>query len=280
MFKKAAISTLIVLILAALLAPAAFAQETAPPDRPALPKHAGRGIGQVTAIAADSFTVETPRRGSATLLVTERTVFRTRAGEASFADLEVGDWVSGLYTRTPDGLVALRVLILPEDFDPAEFRRHVLRGEVWSVDLPGSSFTLHTLAGEEITLLVDEETSFRSRGDLVTGLADLQPHMRVTVYANRDESGTATARLVVVSLRPSRHAGEIQAVDPVAGVFKLLRRDGQLLVFSVDENTRFHSQDGSVTGIEDLQAGMQALVGAVALPDGKLLARSVGVRIP
>ena len=280
MFKKAVFSNLIVLILAALLAPAAYAQETALVERPALPKHAGRGLGQVTAIAANSFTIETIRRGSATLLVTEQTVFRTREGEASFADLEVGDWVSGLYSRTPEGLVALKVLILPEDFDPAEFQRHILRGEVWSVDLPGSSFTLHTLAGEEATLLVDENTAFRSPGDLVTGLADLQPHMRVTVYADRDDSGAATARLVVVSLRPTRHAGEIQAVDPVAGVFKLLRRDGQLLTFSVDENTRFHSPDGSVGGIEDLQAGMQALVGAISLPDGDLLARSVGVRTP
>lgn len=280
MFKKAAFSTLIVLILAALLAPAAFAQETAPTGHPGLPKHAARGLGQVTAIAADSFTVETPRRGSAALLVNEQTVFRTREGEASFADLEVGDWVSGLYTRTPEGLVALRVLILPEDFDPAEFRRHILHGEVWSVDLPGSSFTLHTLAGEQVTLLVDDETSFRSPGDLVASLEDLQPHLRVTVYADRDDSGTATARLVVVSLRPARHAGEIQAVDPTGGVFKLERRDGQLLLFTVDENTRFHSQDGSVTGIADLEPGMQALVGALTLPDGSLLARSIGVRIP
>jgi hypothetical protein len=60
-------------------------------------------------------------------------------------------------------------------------------------------------------------------------------------------------------------------------VFTIELRDGSEMTVSVDSSTRYRSRDGSVDGFEDLQAGMDTIVGAVRREDGQLGAVFVGV---
>lgn len=71
--------------------------------------------------------------------------------------------------------------------------------------------------------------------------------------------------------------GEINEVDVEASAFAVHTKAGKDLRFLVDEETRFRSPDGSVKGLEDLNAGMRAIVVAVRQEDGTLLAKVVGV---
>jgi hypothetical protein len=74
-----------------------------------------------------------------------------------------------------------------------------------------------------------------------------------------------------------RAAGQITAVDPAASSFTLHARRGEDLTFQVNEETKFHSRDGQVGGLDDLEIGMAAAVGAEKLEDGTLLAVQVAV---
>ncbi|MCK4978099.1 MAG: hypothetical protein KAS36_14285, partial [Anaerolineales bacterium] len=58
--------------------------------------------------------------------------------------------------------------------------------------------------------------------------------------------------------------------------FTLFTRSGEDLTFSVDENTRFRSRDGSVQGLDDLQLDMVALVSAKKEANGSFKAVVVG----
>jgi len=74
-----------------------------------------------------------------------------------------------------------------------------------------------------------------------------------------------------------RAGGEITAVDMAASIFTLHTRKGEDLRFEVSDETRFHSRNGEVDGLEDLEPGMMAIVAAEKLEDGSLLALHVAV---
>ncbi|MEW6568780.1 MAG: DUF5666 domain-containing protein [Chloroflexota bacterium] len=243
----------------------------------------GRGLGQVTAIGASDFTVETRRGTTHTLLVDKKTTFEARDGTPrSFSDLEVGTWVAGSYERLSDGrLLARRVILLGDELPHLDVRA---AGEVTAVDAAGGTFGLHTRGGEDLTFVVDGDTIFRSPDGSVSGLDDLQPGMLAAVGA-RDEDGALVAIVVVAGNRPERPprqraGGEITSVHPGAGEFSLHTREGADLTFGVSERTRFLSRDGSVNDIHDLHQGMLAVVVYVEREDGTLEALAVGAGNP
>jgi hypothetical protein len=65
-------------------------------------------------------------------------------------------------------------------------------------------------------------------------------------------------------------------VDIGSASFAIHKPDGARMTFGVNANTKFVSRDGSIHGLDDLQAGMMAAVGAVENEDGSLTAVWVG----
>ncbi len=282
MFKKGLAGGLIALALAfvfSLTALAAPATDTDTPRRRAR-------VAQVTAVDANAFTVTTPNGKTATVQVDEQTTYRLAGGgEASFADIQVGRWVTGRFERTDqEGVLLARVVvILPEDFDPGKWkgaRRY--KGKV--VEAGNDTLTIATRDGQTLTFAVTAETKFRSRDGSVNGLADLQPNMPVIVIARQQEDGSLTALGIGAGKpgghanRPSRYMGKITAVGDNS--LTIETRDGQTLTFAVTAETKFRSRDGSVNGLADLQPNMPVIVIARQQEDGSLTALGIGAGKP
>ena len=226
-------------------------------------------FGRITALGDHSFTLALARGTEITVQVTDETRFRTPEGEASFADLQVGNPVAvvGRRDEQSGALVARVVVILPPDFVPGERFGARALGKVTAVDAEAGSFTLHTRRGEDLTVRVDEHTRFRG----VASLVELQPGMFAAVGGQSQEDGTLLARVVLVrrGRLARRFAGRVVAVDAEAGTFDLQTRRGDTLTFHVTDETRYR---GQVSGLSDLQPGMAAVVGARRDADGHWVA--------
>jgi hypothetical protein len=137
--------------------------------------------GVVTAVdvAGNSFSIRTREGERLTFSVDEETQFHSRDGAVtSLEGLQVG-MVAGVGATQleDDSYRAVNVMAAnPEDLPDRQ-----VRGEVTAVG--ESSFTIQTLRGEELTLVVNEETIFRSRDGSVTSLADLEAGMRLRAAA-------------------------------------------------------------------------------------------------
>ena len=280
MFKKGLAGGLIALALAfafSLTALAAPATDTGtPPTQP----HRRARVAQVTAVDANAFTVTTPNGKTVTVQVDEQTAYRLAGGgAASFADIQVGRWVTGRFERTDqEGVLHARVVvILPEDFDPGQWkdaRRYM--GKITAVG--DSALTLQTRDGQTLPFAVTADTKFRSRDGSVNGLGDLQPGMGAIVIARKQDDGSLLALGIgagkIRSERPSHYMGKITAVGD--STLTIQTRDGQTFTFAVTANTKFRSRDGSVNGLDDLQPGMGAIIIARKQDDGSLLALGIG----
>ena len=146
-------------------------------------------------------------------------------------------------------------------------------GRITGVNVSESSFTLHTRSGEDLIFQVNENTHYRGA---VEGLSDLQEGMVAAVGAIEQDDGTLLAVVLMARFPLVKHAGTVTSVDVSANTFGLNTRSGDDLTFSVDENTRFRSRDGSVQGLEDLQLDMVALVSAKKEANGSFKAVVVG----
>jgi hypothetical protein len=154
-------------------------------------------------------------------------------------------------------------------------------GEVISIGT--GQFTIQNRFGEH-TILVDDQTNFKTSDGSPASFSDLQIGDYVLGRAIKDEQGQLIARLVFIlpdGFDPSqvtvRASGIITRVDPISGSFAIKARLGDALSFRVDGSTVFVGEADSLT---DLTEGMQAGVGARRLDDGTLLAVIVGARYP
>ena len=140
-----------------------------------------------------------------------------------------------------------------------------------------SSFSIENQAGTSFTFAVDENTRFHSRDGEVTGLGDLETGMYVHVLAVEQDDGSLLALAVGVAdpdRIDGRYAlGEVTAVGNSS--FTILTRDGNSLTFQVTNETRFHSRNGEVNGLDDLETGMIVAV-KYEEQDGGLVALAVG----
>ena len=155
------------------------------------------------------------------------------------------------------------------------------RGEITAVDPAGSTFSVQTLRGEDLTFQVTEETHFASPNGEVDELEDLHAGLLAAVAAEKQSDGSLLARRVGVARKEDRLrvAGEITGVVPGRGTFTLESREGEAYTFQTNDRTRFVSRDGSVKDIHDLKKGMHAVVGAVKV-EGEWLALHVAVGNP
>jgi hypothetical protein len=145
--------------------------------------------------------------------------------------------------------------------DPLDHQR--LRGEVVQVDPGAGKFRLETQDGTVETIFTTEDTRF---GGKLQSLDEMQVGWKVWVLGS-DEGGKFEAAVVVAgdleNFTTAR--GMVSETDPAAGKFRIEGRDGTIITFFVDENTRF---GGQISALEDLEVGWLAGV-AYQEADGK-----------
>ena len=267
MYKKLSYAALIA-VLAALMAAALVSADALSSGKGLKDQHPNQRmlIGKVLEIEADQFTAEGLNGEVHTILVTDETLFHMRGEErgegeeASFSDLAAGMFV-GVYNRKDDsGEVSARlVVLLPEDFDPANVRGRRIFGEVNMVTAGGGFFKLDTRSGETLTITVDENT--RYAGGLES-LGDLEKGLKVGVLVQKleDESLLAKAVLGGQFERPrfDKQGGKLTAID--GQQITITDRDEQDYTFTITDETRFASRDGEVQGLEDLGVDMIVVV--------------------
>jgi hypothetical protein len=232
-------------------------------------KIARRGLGRVISVSEERFVVQRMNGEEFTLLVTDETRFRDREGaDLSFADLEVGRWVVVVPQRSDgDEILARLVVLLPEDFDPAQFLG--ARGLVTSVDLAAKRFSLETRAGENLLFEVDETTRFTGEAQ---DLGDLESGMRAFVIGREQGDGSLLARVVGAATADqlpkfdARVLGRIISVEHNSFVIKA--RNGSEYNVQTNGSTDFRSRIPGVAGLEDLQPGMVVAVGCKELGNG------------
>jgi len=171
----------------------------------------------------------------------------------------------------------------PAQAAPPQGARHPRKGmrprsgEITALD--AASITLKTLAGQDITLPVDENTLYASPGGFLT-FDDLQVGDTVVIEAVRKDSAPVATLVIQVppdsdpsELRRNTFRGEVWSLGN--GIITLQTRRGEQVMLFVDENTAFQSPSGLVQGFSDLQVHMQIGVFAAPQADGTLHANVV-----
>jgi len=158
-------------------------------------------------------------------------------------------------------------------------------GTIINVDFPGHTFALRTGRGTDIHIHVAGATVFRSPNGAVGTFTDLERGMRVIVIGQETESGKIQAMTVGVSENSQyqtwiRLQGIIREVDAGNSSITLeLKEEGRIQITGNDR-TRFLSRDGTVQELSDLRVGMFAVVQAVLMEEGQLIAKVVAVGNP
>ena len=264
MKRKLVFPIVLALLANLLISSIALAQA----DQPQQPRHSGRrGVGQITDIGGDQFTVVARNGTSYSVLVNEATRFRHLDGsEAGFDKLQVGQWTmviatpaSGQTAVEQPKFTARLIVLLPDEIDLTRRFGIRARGVVTGTDLAASTFNLRDRNGQILTLAVDENTHFLGQ---VLGLSDLHPGMNIAAAGQENSQGYPQALIVAARFPIANHAGKIVAIDPTKDSFRLETVRNGTLGFQVDDRTRFRSPDQSVHSLDDLQPDMVATVAA------------------
>ncbi|MBW8009844.1 MAG: hypothetical protein FVQ83_01200 [Chloroflexi bacterium] len=291
MFKKIIFAMLIAVLLALPFGASVYADG---PDGEGSqgPRDLERFGGKVTDInsTARSFTIQKRGGDSVTFDIDEDTRYRSRSGEfTGFDDLELDMVVIVFAKEEESGLLAKVVVALDQAILDAE------RAAGRVVSIGTNSFTMQTRAGETLTLQVDDQTRFISRGRTVNGLEDLEEGMRVGVLYTIQEDGSLLAKAVLAGRqnagerpegqRPDgegsqgprdleRFGGKVTDINSTARSFTIQKRGGDSVTFDIDEDTRYRSRSGEFTGFDDLELDMVVIVFAKEEESG-LLAKVV-----
>ncbi len=199
MSKKLLFAGVIALILVASVAGAALAVPTGEnlPDALNAPGGPGRGPrgghlrGEITAISAEEFTLETEAGEEHTFMVDDET--RYFGDLEGFDDLEVGLSVAVAAMRNGEDTPLAKAVGAGEILDATR-----AGGEITAIG--GNSIAIETRDGEELTLEVTADTEFVSRDDTVSSLDDLEVGDHVMVAYEEDDSDLVA--LVIASGGP------------------------------------------------------------------------------
>lgn len=174
--------------LLVLLSPAFLGAQ----DQPAEPPRAERGprgdrlMGTITAIGADSLTLEARDGGSYTVRITPETRFRKDRAEAKLSDFKKGDLVFVGGERVDEHTFTARMVgsgggrmgaMSPEEMVKMGLGTRFVIGEVKAIE--GTSVTVLRPDGVTQTITVDENTSFRDRNGESVTLADVKVGDRI-----------------------------------------------------------------------------------------------------
>jgi hypothetical protein len=137
-------------------------------------------------------------------------------------------------------------------------------GSITAVDPTNSTFTLQTRnSGQDVTLLVNSATRFRSRNDQYKNLADLQPGMLAAVQANQQGQGQWVASVVAVTSEAQVPAYDLRLIGRIVSIdgdtLLIQNLHGWQYTVQVTADTHFM---GRITGLSDLKAGMNVALGA------------------
>lgn len=155
-------------------------------DQPAEPPRAERGprgdrlMGTITAIGADSLTLEARDGASYTVRLTPQTRFRKDRAEAKLSDFKKGDLVFVGGQRVDEHTFTARIVgggarmgaMTPEEMVKMGLGTRFVIGEVKAIE--GTSLTVLRPDGVTQTISVDENTSFRDRSGESVTLADVK----------------------------------------------------------------------------------------------------------
>jgi len=219
---------------------------------------------------AKILTLQTRAGSELTVIINENTLFK--GGVDDLSDLQEGMVAAVAGIKQADGGLLAHVVL-------ARHPLVKLAGEIKSIDLGGSSFILDTRRGEEVSILVDEQTKFRSREGEINGLEDLQPGVVAVVLAKKEEGGILVALGVAAGTWDQlphldlRVAGRVLQVGEDS--FSIKVRDGEQYTLIVTDETRFRSRGGVVQGLEEMRPGMPVAIGAVQLEYGSYEAKLV-----
>ena len=221
-------------------------------------------LGQVTTVAESQFTIKKEDGTELTFQVDENTRFVDRQkNELTFADVKVNRWVAVAAPEGDDGTrLAKIVVILEEGFDPTKMSG--AGGSVTMVDVANNAFTVKNRQGEEVTIKVNAQTIYRGEAQ---SLAEVATGMLAAAKVEEQSDGSLLAITVRAGYPLIKRMGEITTVNQDASTFSLKLRGGdEEVTIHVDENTRYRSKDGKVTGLKDLKTGMLAVVVVRAQP--------------
>jgi preprotein translocase subunit YajC len=158
---------------------------------------------------------------------------------------------------------------------PLRGRPH-LSGEITAIG--DNQFTLTTAGNNEVTVEVDESTSYLGSLD---GFDDLEVGLDVAVAGQRSDEGTVLARAIAARDDlpfGTRLGGEVTAVG--SDTLTIETRRGETFTFDVTADTDFLSRDNSVTGLEDIEVGDHVLVLFEQSDSGGLTAKVIFVSGP
>ena len=155
--------------------------------------------------------------------------------------------------------------------------RRALIGQITEIN--GDEFTIETKDNKTHTIVVGEETNFRSRDGLLShtaSYADLEIGLWVAVVNNTE----FTAQLVVIlpedfnpeTLPGKQIIGKVDKINTGKNTFTITNRAEKTLTFTVDDKTRYY---GTISSLEDIEKDMSVGVVAIKQEDGTLLAKLV-----
>ncbi|MBL7163125.1 MAG: hypothetical protein ISS57_11000 [Anaerolineales bacterium] len=156
--------------------------------------HAGT-ITEVTP-AAGTFTLQTRQGEELIIAVDENTNYNSRAGKIDGLDDLAPDMAAMVYGSPQDDGIFLAARVIAgneEDLPNYDVKAF---GQITSIG--ANSLTLQPRNAEEMTFLVDGETTFRARGGEVNGLGDLAEGMFALVGAYETQDGQLLAKLIFV----------------------------------------------------------------------------------
>jgi len=157
------------------------------PGGPGKGKRNPKGMGEVTSVGSDQFTIETRNGTEVTVLVDDDT--RYFGDLESFNDIEVGLQVAVMGAREGDQTISAKAVGSGEF--PLGKRAG---GEVTAVD--SDSLTIENRDGESLTFQVDGETLFFSRNDEIDSLSDIEVGDHARVHYEEASDGTLIAKSI------------------------------------------------------------------------------------
>lgn len=161
--------------------------------------------GRVTAVEGATISVENPKDGEATIVTTGETQFRLgKEDGGSLADVTEDKFVLAFGETQENGSLLARIVVIHEGRPgkgPGQGPRHGGRaGEVTGVE--GKTFTIDPFRGnEEVTVLTDDSTEYRTRGDEEVTFEDIQVGRKVMVKGQPVEGQENTIQAEVVGIK-------------------------------------------------------------------------------
>jgi len=176
-------------------APAAPSDLASPPalaSAAATPAPATTGVttgttwvaGQITALAADNFTLQGPLGGVHVVYVNDQTAYYNRACDAgSFASLAVGDRVLSA-ANLADGRATAKLVV-----DLGVRTQYRGQGVATAVNVAEQSFSFVNRQGQLWEFYVDANTKITDKSGAAKTFADIQPGTRLFVHAEKRADG-------------------------------------------------------------------------------------------